>query len=159
MAISTARTPSFSSLISFFVFLTFVGATSALADNLADVTKASNQAQLTIKRAVAEKNSGLLSSLFTSDGAVISAQGHSISGRLQIRMAAKIAMLTGGSGKLSTTRNTISLLDDTAYETGSYTLRLSGETPQQDKTYNGYYTLVWRLEEKVWKVHRAIGMK
>ncbi len=130
----------------------------AFAGDLSNATKASNKARTTLKKAIDSKDSGLLASLFTSDGAIITPNGYTVSGRIKIRMAAKMVMLTGETGALNTVRKSMSMVDGAAYETGSYTFVPTSAGAKRKNTVKGHYTLIWRLEDKSWKIHRAIGI-
>jgi len=128
-------------------------------DELAEITRASNSSLTTLTKALATEDSGLLASLFTSNGSIHSSNGYQVSGRLSIRMASKMAMLSSGGGKLSVIRDTIALIDSAYQETGAYTFRVSAENAKSQKTYRGHYQLVWSKEDKVWKISRAVGLK
>ncbi len=139
-------------------FLTSVPSSISFAGDLSTATKASDKARITIKKAIDNKDSGLLASLFTSEGAIITPNGYTVSGRLKIRMAAKMIMLAGETGELTTSRQSVSMVDGAAYETGSYKFTLTGSDSKRNKVINGHYTIIWRQEDKTWKIHRAIGI-
>lgn len=133
-------------------------ALAASASELDSVLKASNAAHLTVREAIAEGDGGKLASVFTSDGAVISPGGQTIEGRLTIRVTASLLLSTMGGGTLTTSRHDLSLIDDFAYETGEYQMR---QPVDEDKfrSYSGKYTIIWKMEDKSWKIYRVIGLR
>lgn len=135
-----------------------LGSSSLPANDLEDVTAASDAAHITIRQALAEEDGGLLASVFTDDGAIISPSGQVIRGRLTIRTSATLLFLTMGGGDLKVTRNGINIIDSTAYETGQYTFRRTGNEAE-DRAWSGRYTALWRKETGEWRVSRAIGLR
>jgi uncharacterized protein (TIGR02246 family) len=128
------------------------------ADVIADVTAASDSAHATVITALQKSDGAKLASVFTGDGAVITPYGQSFEGRLTIRATATLMLTAFGSGKLTITRQSISVVDGVPYETGQYrfTRRLEKNRTQR---YTGRYTLIWKREDGVWKVYRAIGIR
>jgi ketosteroid isomerase-like protein len=139
--------------------LTFAGlSSSAFADELSDASQASDNARGVIQKAITNRDSGLFASLFTSEGAIITPNGYTVSGRLKIRLSVKMIMLTGETGTLNAVRKSMTMIDGAAYETGSYTFRHTVSKSKENAVVSGHYTLIWRLEDKTWKIHRAIGL-
>lgn len=133
-------------------------ATSASASELDTVRKASDSAHVTVREAISEGDGGKLASVFTSDGAVISPGGQTIEGRLTIRVTASLLLSSMGAGTLTTLRHDLSLIDDLAYETGEYTMR-QPIADNKVRRYSGKYTIIWKVEDKSWKIYRVIGLR
>lgn len=126
---------------------------------MADVTAASDSAFATIRTALADESGSKLASIFTSDAAIIMPSGQSVEGRLTIRATATLMLTAFGSGKLTVNRQHISIVDDTPYETGSYSFERPLDGDGKVQRYAGRYTLIWQREDGVWKIHRAIGIR
>lgn len=133
-------------------------AISASASEIDAVRKASDSVHVTVREAIAEGNGGKLASVFTSDGAVISPGGQTIEGRLTIRVTASLLLSSMGAGTLTTSRYDLSLIDDLAYETGEYTMWQPVDE-KKSRSYSGKYTIIWKMEDKSWKIYRVIGLR
>jgi len=137
-------------------------ASGAAADNLTAVTQASDSARVHLQKAISNRDSEALSSLFTEDGSLITVGGYQVSGRFRIRMAAKIAMLSSDNGELITKRDSLVAVDEhgaTYRETGSYTFQITANGKPTGKSYIGHYRIIWAKEDGVWKIMRAVGLK
>ena len=134
------------------------------ASELAVVARASDSALVQLKTALHEQDSGILSALFTENGSIITANGYQVSGRFRIRMAAKMAMLSGDNGELTAVRDSISAFGDSYRETGSYTFRVIDEDKADEdkatgKVFTGHYRILWSKEDSAWKIKQAVGLK
>jgi len=130
---------------------------TAQAGDLEDVTAASDSMRTVIRQALADEDGGLLASIFTEDGAVISPDGRVVRGRMTLRASATLLFMTLGGGETEINRHSINLIDSTAYETGRFVFRRSGDETTQ--VWQGAYTAVWRREAGLWKVACAIGLR
>ena len=130
---------------------------SSQADDLADVTVASDSMKTVIRKALTDENGGLLASIFTEDGAVISPDGRVIRGQITLRTSATLLFLTMGGGEIEINRHSLSLIDSTAYETGRFVFKRSGDETNQ--IWQGSYTAIWQREAGQWKVARALGLR
>lgn len=135
-----------------------IAALSAFASEIDTVRKASDSAHVTVREAIAEGDGEKLASVFTSDGAVISPGGQTIEGRLTIRVTASLLLSSMGAGTLTTSRHDLSLIDDLAYETGEYTMWQPVDE-KKSRSYSGKYTIIWKMEDKNWKIYRVIGLR
>ena len=127
------------------------------AGDLDDVTAASDSLQAVVREALAEEDGGLLASIFTEDGAVISPDGRVVRGRLTLRASATLLFMTMGGGEIEIKRSAISLIDSTAYETGRFVFTRTGD--ESGDIWRGSYAAIWQREAGRWKVHRAIGLR
>lgn len=134
------------------------GQTVLLAGEIEAVTAASDRAQATIQEAVIDKDGASLASVFTENGAVVAPSGQVVRGRITIRASATLLFLTLGGGHLELTRDNLSLIDNTAYETGRYSFRRTGPA-QKDRVWTGSYTAIWLVEEDRWRIDRLIGLR
>ena len=128
------------------------------AVSLDSVRVASDAAHAIVCSAIADGDGDKLASVFASDGAVMSPGGQTIEGRLTIRITATLLLSTMGTGTLNISRHDLSIIDNKAYETGQYTL----QQPLDDnkfRTYSGRYTIIWKQEDALWKIHRVIGLR
>jgi uncharacterized protein (TIGR02246 family) len=128
------------------------------ADDLDEVTAASDSLQTVIGRALADEDSDLLASVFTEDGAVISPNGRVVRGRMTLKASAALLFMTMGSGDIEIDRHNLSLIDDTGYETGRFVFKRSGEEANR-ATFAGSYTAVWQREAGRWKLAVIVGLR
>ena len=140
------------------VTLLLLPAGTASADLLEEVTAASDSARAIAKTALVEKDAGKIASLFTEDAAVIDENGRSIRGRFTIRATLTLLLMATGETEVEISRFDLNLIDSTGYETGKYTLRETSEDGK-NRTFTGRCTLIWRFEDKGWKIDRAIGIR
>lgn len=135
----------------------FAAARPCQANDLEDVTAASDSLRTILASALADEDSDRLASLFTEDGAVITPTGRVVKGRLTLKTSAALLFMTMGGGEIEIKRSSISLIDHTAYETGQFVFRRSGD--KADKTWQGSYTAVWKREAGQWKIAVAMGLR
>lgn len=135
--------------------LTLAGPTQAT--DLEEVTAASDKMHSTVRKALAEEDGDLLASVFTEDGAVISPNGRVVSGQLTLKTSATLLFMTMGGGSIEISRQSLSLIDGTAYESGRYIFKRSDDETNQ--SWQGLYVAIWQREEGKWKVSRALGLR
>ncbi len=110
-----------------------------------------------VRKALSEEDGDLLASVFTEDGAIISPDGRVVSGQMTLKTSATLLFMTMGGGDIEISRQSLSVIDGTAYESGRFVFQRSGDETNQ--TWPGSYVAIWQHEEGKWKVRRALGLR
>lgn len=130
----------------------------AVASEIEALRTASDAAKVTIKRALSEGDSGLLTSVMADDITIVAPTGQTMRGMFTIRATAVMLFSFSENSEVSFERQTINLIDSLGYESGRYTVSEKLEGGKVRKI-EGRYTLVWKSVEGEWKLYVVIGIR
>ena len=123
---------------------------------LATITKISDSAYATFKKAVATTDVNLLLSFFIDTSGVVMPDLNAIQGLDNIRKRAPLLMRVVAGGKLEIKRETMRLREDglLARDAGKFTVTKKLEDGSTWR-FDGTHTLFWKKIDGVWKLDRV----
>jgi len=126
-------------------------------DALSDVITTSDTTRATVARAIADKDTVLLGSVFTEKVAIAMPRGKNLMGRANVIRYCPLLFDKFGGCEVSFHRQEFAEVrdyDDLVREAGLFEISQTVED-RVDTVWSGAYTIYWRLTDSTWSMDRV----